>query len=302
MPLTSVKIWQRSALQLGRERDGRRVRAAAAERRDLRGVDVAGRGRVLQALEGLGAHALEAGDDDDLAGGELRADAPGVDARDPRPAVAAVGGDAGLRAREADRRRRPATCSAIDIEGRALVLAGGEEHVQLAGIGLVRDGGGQGEELVRGVAHRGHDDDELGTVRALADDPPRDAPDALGVGHRRAAELHDDEGAGHGGHSTGGAANSATGRGGSVAAGCRDGDGWVAGGARAPSRRPPLLRRMREPSSPPDAEPPTGCDRPREPLTVPRSSRCRALPPAAHPVPRTPPASEPSPRRTRPVR
>ena len=55
----------------------------------------------------------------------------------------------------------PSECRAIDIEGGALVLAGGEQDVELAGVGLVRDGGGEGEELVGGVAHRGHDDDEL---------------------------------------------------------------------------------------------------------------------------------------------
>ena len=203
-------------LELGRQGDGRGVRAAAPQGGDLGGVDVAGRRRVLQALEGRGAHALEAGDDDDLAGGELGADPAGIDTRDAGLAVAAIGGDAGLRAGQADRR------DAERVQGHrhqrgALVLAGGEEDVQLAGIGLVRDGGGQRQELVRGVAHRGDDDDQLGAVLALADDASGDAPDAFRARNRRAAELHDDEGAGHGGHSTRGAGR--PGHRGSVAAG-----------------------------------------------------------------------------------
>ena len=89
-------------------------------------------------------------------------------------------------------------------ERRALVLAGREEDVELAWIRLVRDGRRQGQELVGGVAHRGHDDDEVRPGRALAGDPPRDALDAVGAGHGRATELLDDKGAGHGGHSSGG--------------------------------------------------------------------------------------------------
>ena len=190
-------------LELRREGDRRGVRAAPAEGRDLGGVDVAAAGGVLEAVERGDAHALEAGDDDDLAGGQLGLDAARVDAGDPGPAVAAVRRDPGLRAGEADRRDADRMQRHRD-EGGALVLAGGEEDVELAGIGIVRDGGREGEELVGGVAHRRDDDDEARPVGPLAGDAPGDALDALRAGDGRAAELHDDEGAGHGGNSSGG--------------------------------------------------------------------------------------------------
>ena len=152
MPRTSVKIWQRSAPEAGREGDRGRVAAAAAERRDVGAGDVA-------ALAGVRA-ALEAGHDHDLALVELASDAGRLDARDPGLAVAAVGRDAGLRAAQADR------LDAERVEGhrderRALVLAGREEHVELALVGRVGDRGGEAQELVGRVAHRGHDDDEV---------------------------------------------------------------------------------------------------------------------------------------------
>ena len=122
--------------------DGRRVRAAAAQRGDLGGVDVARGGRRVETLARRDAHALEAGDDDDLAGGELGPDAPRVDARDARLAVAAVRGDAGLRPGQADRRDAQRV-ERHRHEGRALVLAGREQDVELARVGLVRDGRGE---------------------------------------------------------------------------------------------------------------------------------------------------------------
>ena len=143
------------------------------------------------------------GDDHDLARGELRADAARVDAGDPRLAVAAVGGDAGLRPGQADRRHAERVEGHRD-ERRALVLAGGQQDVELAGVGLVGDRRRERQQLVGGVAHRGHDDDELRPARALAHDPPRDPLDALGARDGRAAELHHDEGSGHGRHSSGG--------------------------------------------------------------------------------------------------
>ena len=64
-------------------------------------------------------------------------------------------------------------------------------------------GGGQAEQLVGRVAHRGHDDDEVVAGGALARDPAGDPLDAVGVGDGRAAELLDDEGGRHRpGHST----------------------------------------------------------------------------------------------------
>src|SRR6266550_2228455 len=45
-------------------------------------------------------------------------------------------------------------------ERRALVLAGREEDIELAFVGCIGDGCGKAQQLVRRVAHRGHDDDE----------------------------------------------------------------------------------------------------------------------------------------------
>ena len=165
----------------GRERDGRRVAAAAPE------------GRDLAVPDGRGALALEPGDDDDPAVGELLADAARFDVGDAGPAVAAVRGDAGLRTGQADRRDAQAM-EGHRQQGRALVLAGREQDVELARVGIVGDGGGEAEQLVRGIAHRRDDDDEVVAGGALAGDPTRDPLDAVGVGHGGAAELLDDEG------------------------------------------------------------------------------------------------------------
>ena len=205
MPRTSVKIWQRSALQARGERDGGRVAAAPAERRD---VGVVGLVRVVVGARGS---ALEAGDDHDLALVELAPDAGRLDAGDPGLAVAAVGRDAGLRPAQADR------LDAERVEGhrderRALVLAGREQHVELALVGLLGDRGGEAQELVGRVAHRRDDDDEVRAGGPLARDPPRDAPDPVRVGEARAAELLHDERRQASGHSTPGLRASRPGR------------------------------------------------------------------------------------------
>ena len=121
-----------------------------------------------------GASPLEARHDDDPAGLDLGPDPGRLDTRDAGLAVAAVGGDAGLRAGQADGRDTEAM-ERHRQERRALVLAGREQDVQLARVGLVGDGRRERQELVGGVAHRGHHDDELRPARALAHDPPRDA-------------------------------------------------------------------------------------------------------------------------------
>ena len=162
------------------KRNGGRVRAAPAE------------GRRLGELHRRRARALEAGHDDDTPGSHLGPDARRVDPRDPRPAIGAVRRDAGLGAGQADR------CHAQRVERhgderRALVLAGRQQHVQLARVGLLVDRGGQGKQLVRRVAHRGDDDAQVGAFGTGPGDPARDAADPVGVRHGRAAELHDDE-------------------------------------------------------------------------------------------------------------
>ena len=71
-------------------------------------------------------------------------------------------------------------------------------------VGIVGDRTGQGEQLVRRVAHRRDDDHELRPVGALPCDPARDATDPIGVGEGRPAEFLHDERGGHGGHSSAG--------------------------------------------------------------------------------------------------
>ena len=167
-------------MQPRRERDGRRVRASAPER-----------GRLALVACRL-AQPLEAGDDDDLARVELGPDPAWLDAGDPRLAVTAVSGD------PRQRDRRDAECvERHRQQSRALVLSGREEDVELARVGLVRDRAGEREELVGRVAHRGDDDDELGSPGTLTRDPPRHAPDAMGVGERRTTVFLHDEGARH---------------------------------------------------------------------------------------------------------
>ena len=177
----------------GRQGDGRRVAAAATQRGDLAVPD------------GGGALALEAGHDDDPAVGDLLAHPARFDVGDAGPAVAAVRRDAGLRPGQADRRDAQAM-QGHRQQGRALVLAGRQQDVELARVRIVRDGGREAEQLVRGVAHRRDDDDEVVAGGALAGDPTGDPLDAVGVGHGGAAELLDDEGGGQvrhrRGHST----------------------------------------------------------------------------------------------------
>ena len=168
----------------GGQRDGRRIGATTPERRDL------------VVPDGVGAEALEAGDDDDLALFQLLVDAARLDVRDARLAVAAVGGDARLWAGKADRRYAERVQRHRHERG-ALVFAGREEHVELAQVGLLGDGRGQSHELVGRVAHGRNRDDEVVAGRAFARDPPGDALDAVGTGQRRTAELLHDEGGCH---------------------------------------------------------------------------------------------------------
>jgi hypothetical protein len=171
--------------QAGGEGDRRRVAAAASERGDLVVVD------------GRRALSLEAGHDDDLARSEFGVDAARVDPRDPGPAVAAIRGDPGLWSGQADRRDAQAV-ERHRQQGCALVLASREQDVELARVGLVRDRRGEAEQLVGRIAHRGDDDDQVVSGGTFARDPSGDAFDAVGVGHRGATELLDDERGRHG--------------------------------------------------------------------------------------------------------
>ena len=58
---------------------------------------------------------------------------------------------------------------------------------------IVRDGAGEGQQFVRGVAHRGHHDHQLAAVGALARDAARHALDAFRIRDGRPTVLLDDE-------------------------------------------------------------------------------------------------------------
>ena len=107
-----------------------------------------------------------------------------------------VGDDAGLRAGERD----GLVAEVVDRhreERHRDPLAGGEQHVQLAGVRTLRDLAREVDQLVRRVAHRGDDDADAVAGLGGRDDPPRDALDPLGIGDRGAAVLldHDRHGA-----------------------------------------------------------------------------------------------------------
>jgi hypothetical protein len=64
------------------------------------------------------------------------------------------------------------------------VLARCEQDVELAGVGILSDRRGQPQQLVRGVAHRRYDDDEVVAGRALTRDAPGDPLDPVRAGDR----------------------------------------------------------------------------------------------------------------------
>ena len=134
----------------GGQRDGGRVRAAAAERRDVVG----------------GRHALEARDEDDRVLVEALADAVGAHLEDSRLRVRRVCHDPGLRSGEGDR----TVAEVVDRHGaqRArLALARRQEHVHLARIRVRGDLLRPGDELVGGLSARAeHRDDAQALPRA----------------------------------------------------------------------------------------------------------------------------------------
>ncbi len=78
-------------------------------------------------------------------------------------------------------------------ERAAHVLAGGQQEVHLARVGVIGDACRELEQVVGGVAHGADHDHEVGAGGSLARDPPGDVADAVGVREGRAAVLLDDQ-------------------------------------------------------------------------------------------------------------
>ncbi len=158
------------------ESDGRRVGAAAPERRHVHRV---------------AGEALVAGDEDDPPAVERLDHANRGDLADLRLRVHGVGDDPRLRARERHG-LVPEVVHGHRNERAGDPLSGRQEHVELAGVRLRRDLVGELEQPVGRVAHRRDGRDDTNTARAGVHEPLRDVPDLVGVGDRRPAELHDD--------------------------------------------------------------------------------------------------------------
>ena len=81
-------------------------------------------------------------------------------------------------------------------QGDGDLLAGGQQHVHLAGRRLLADLAGQRDQLVGGVAAGADDDDDLVAGLFGADGPPCRRHDPLGGRHTGAAEFLHDKGHG----------------------------------------------------------------------------------------------------------
>ena len=112
-------------------------------------------------------------------------------------AVDVVGDDPDLAAGEGHR-VDPEVGQGHAQQRHALALADGEQHVHLAAGQRGRDGVGQGDEVVRLLAHGRHDDHEVVALAAGEGDVLGHGLDPVGVGDRGATELLDDQG--HGWH------------------------------------------------------------------------------------------------------
>ena len=131
---------------------------------------------------------LEPGHDHDVALVQGGGDPAGGDVDDPGIPVRAGGDDARLRAGQ----RAGVHPLVMDRHGqqrRAHPLAGGQQHVQLAGRRERGDLEGEIHQLVGGVPHGGDDDHDVVTLLLGGDDPLGDALDAVRIRDRRAAVL-----------------------------------------------------------------------------------------------------------------
>ena len=144
-------------VERGRERDGGRVGAAAAERRDVASsVETPWKPATIAILPAV----------------ERLVDAAAAHLDDPGPAVARVGDDPGLRARERDRLVAEVVDRHRDERHRD-PLAGGEEHVELARVRVGGDERGELDQLVGRVPHRRDDGADLVPGLGRLDDPLR---------------------------------------------------------------------------------------------------------------------------------
>jgi hypothetical protein len=139
-----------------------------------------------------GRHALEAGDHRDLALGHAGQDRFAVDALDSRLGMGIVGVDRQLpaqprtafRAHRLKRQRQ---------EAAGHLLTAGHHHVILGGSYSAL--ASRQKLTSRSVSRHGrHHNRHLMSRFLLALDDTRHAPDALGAGHRGAAEFHHDPG------------------------------------------------------------------------------------------------------------
>ena len=168
----------------GRHRHRRGVGAAAAERGDAPGLLV---------------QALEAGDDRDLlAFAEAPDDFGAVDVEDA---------GRGMRVRGQDRQLPALPGARVDVhvlqrdgeQAGGHLLAGGDHGVVFAGVeyvALLQGRRAPGDQLVGGARHGRDDDGDVVAGVDLALDVARDVADAVDVGDRGAAELHDETGHG----------------------------------------------------------------------------------------------------------
>ena len=72
-------------------------------------------------------------------------------------------------------------------------LAGGQQHVELAAVGVLGDVVGEPQEIVGGLAHRRHDDHDVVAAAAGARDVIGYGSDPVGIGNRGAAEFLDEK-------------------------------------------------------------------------------------------------------------
>ena len=167
---------------LGVERGGQR------DRGEVGGTPTHGRDLAL------GRHALETGDDRDLARGQRLADPVALDLDDLGPVVLGVGDDPGLRSRERHRRHAEVLHRHAHERHRD-ALAGGEQHVELAAVGMLGDVVREAQQVVGRLAHRRHHDHHVVARTAGPGHVIGYGSDAVGVGHRGAAEfLHEKHG------------------------------------------------------------------------------------------------------------